>query len=102
MTQVCSSLTVALFIDLFNLDAVQTPRGYGLMLTCQTVIPIFTCIPFFYLSGVLLVKTKRETRPLKLSYDERDLESKKASAFIWSNGGADATLFNEPVSTGQL
>ena len=31
--QVCASLTVALFIDMFDLDSVKEPHGFGLMMT---------------------------------------------------------------------
>lgn len=98
MTQVCSSLTVALFIDMFGLDSLKTPHGFGLLMTGQTVGPIVICVPFFYAAGLIVVNKKTAEKMLKQTEEDRVLESYEASAFIWTNAGSEATasLFNEP------
>lgn len=49
---VCVSLSTATFIDIFDMDSIETPKEFGILLTFQTALPLFICLPFFYYSGL--------------------------------------------------
>lgn len=95
VTQVVASQSMALFIGIYDLDAVKTPAGFGRLLTLITVITMSLSVPFFYISGKRIVAKTRAEQQLRMSTRDRVLESKKASAFIRSTAGGDLLLVGE-------